>query len=94
VTEFRVNVNPGQTRRERIGRLVVTELEFDLVPMESAKESIEFETVEMRPAIKSSGLGDTSRSRRGQPIQRVEARTEASGSFLKRFFRFLRGSSS
>jgi hypothetical protein len=51
VTEIRINVTPGQRRREHVGRLVVTEVEFDLVPTESAKDSIKFETVEVRPAL-------------------------------------------
>lgn len=95
MTEFRVNANPGQVRRQRIGRLVVTEAEFDLVPMESAEESIEFETVDVRPALNSSRLSNRSWPRADEAAPRVEARTdEASKSLLTRLFRFLKGSSS
>jgi hypothetical protein len=67
VTEIRVNVVPGQVRRERVGRFVVTEAEFDLVPLESARESIEFETVAVRPMVAGSQRGEPRQARQYSP---------------------------
>jgi hypothetical protein len=54
MTEIRVNVTPGNRHAERVGRLVVTEVEFDLLPAESAENSIEFKTVEVQPSLMAS----------------------------------------
>lgn len=57
MTEIRINVTPGQRHTERVGRLVVTEAEFDLLPAESAENSIEFKTVEVHPALTAPPSG-------------------------------------
>jgi hypothetical protein len=93
VTEIRVNVVPGKVRKEQTGRILITEVEFDLIPMESAEETIEFETVGVRPVLESSHETKPGHARRhtssSEPRAIVEE-TRRTG-FLHRAAQWLRG---